>query len=66
MVAIFDRIVWEEDGQGLVEYGLTIFLIAIVLAGALSQVQISLSNIYVRILEIINETSQGTTVSSSN
>jgi Flp pilus assembly pilin Flp len=61
-----DRMVWEEDGQGLVEYSLTIFLIAIVLVSSLSQVQVSLSTIYTRILEAFNETNQGTSVSPTN
>ncbi|MFY0545699.1 Flp family type IVb pilin [Brevibacillus sp. H7] len=69
MVALtefMDRMVWEEDGQGLVEYSLTIFLIAIVLVSSLSQVQVSLSTIYTRILEAFNETNQGTSVSPTN
>ncbi|WP_420998576.1 Flp family type IVb pilin [Brevibacillus sp. H7] len=66
LTEFMDRMVWEEDGQGLVEYSLTIFLIAIVLVSSLSQVQVSLSTIYTRILEAFNETNQGTSVSPTN
>lgn len=52
----FLRNLWsEEEGQGMVEYGLIIALIAVLLIGALSAMQGGLSNIFGKITTELNK-----------
>ncbi len=44
----------EESGQGMVEYGLIIALIAVVLIGALAAMNGGLQNIFQKITDALN------------
>lgn len=46
MRKIFERLFREEEGQGLVEYGLIIALVAVVLIGALAALRGGLAGIF--------------------
>ncbi|MTI83681.1 MAG: Flp family type IVb pilin [Firmicutes bacterium] len=46
MELLFKRLLSEEEGQGMVEYGLIIALVAVVLIGALVGLQGGLSEIF--------------------
>ncbi|MGE5584552.1 MAG: Flp family type IVb pilin [Bacillota bacterium] len=46
MMALLKRLFYEEDGQGMVEYGLIIALVAVVLIGALVALRGGLSKIF--------------------
>ncbi|MGE5592531.1 MAG: Flp family type IVb pilin [Betaproteobacteria bacterium] len=46
MMALLKRLFKEEDGQGMVEYGLIIALVAVVLIGALVALRNGLSGIF--------------------
>ena len=48
MMALLKRLFYEEDGQGMVEYGLIIALVAVVLIGALVLMRDQLSAIFGR------------------
>lgn len=45
------RLFWEEDGQGLVEYGLIILLVALVVIGALSLVGTDIATFFTNFSE---------------
>lgn len=45
----------EESGQGMVEYGLIIALIAVVLIGALSAMNGGLKSIFQKITDALND-----------
>ncbi len=47
-MALLKRLFREEDGQGMVEYGLIIALVAVVLIGALVALRGGLSGIFTR------------------
>jgi pilus assembly protein Flp/PilA len=49
------KLVSDENGQSLVEYGLIIALIAIVLVGVLSLLSGSLSNVFSNITDELND-----------
>ena len=51
MKTTFDWFISEESGQGMVEYGLIIALIAVVLIGALSAMSGGLGEIFGKITE---------------
>lgn len=46
MLNIMKRLVYEEKGQGMAEYGLILALVALVVAGALTVMQGGLSGIF--------------------
>ncbi|MEW5865952.1 MAG: Flp family type IVb pilin [Bacillota bacterium] len=48
MMALLKRLFHEENGQGMVEYGLIIALVAVVLIGALVLLRGGLENIFGR------------------
>ncbi|WP_313342890.1 Flp family type IVb pilin [Sedimentibacter sp.] len=47
----------EESGQGMVEYGLIIALVAVVLIGALVALQGGLDNIFTQASDVLNDPS---------
>jgi pilus assembly protein Flp/PilA len=49
MVQVMKRLWKEESGQGLVEYGLIIGLIAVVVIGALTMMGTSISGLFGRV-----------------
>ena len=55
MKTAFDWFVSEESGQGMVEYGLIIALIAIVLISALSAMSGGLNEIFENIAEALKD-----------
>lgn len=60
MFKAFKRLWTEEEGQGMVEYGLIIALVAVVLIGALVALNGGLSNIFGRITGELNNPTSGT------
>ncbi|MGE5593767.1 MAG: Flp family type IVb pilin [Betaproteobacteria bacterium] len=54
MTALLKRLFYEEDGQGMVEYGLIIALVAVVLIGALVALRGGLSNIFQKATDTLN------------
>ncbi|HZG16316.1 MAG TPA: Flp family type IVb pilin [Candidatus Bathyarchaeia archaeon] len=56
---IMKKLLVEEEGQGMVEYGLIIGLIAIVLIGALTALNGGLTTIFTRITTALNGTNSG-------
>jgi pilus assembly protein Flp/PilA len=49
MLALAKRLWQEEEGQGMVEYGLIIALVAVLLIGALTALSGGLDNIFDRV-----------------
>ena len=49
----------DESGQGMVEYGLIIGLIAVVLIGALTALNGGLSSVFDQVTNTLNETDSG-------
>ncbi len=56
MRKFIDWFVGEESGQGMVEYGLIIALVAVVLIGALVALNGGLGNIFGKITDTLNST----------
>ncbi|MEW6107157.1 MAG: Flp family type IVb pilin [Bacillota bacterium] len=54
MMALLKRLFYEEDGQGMVEYGLIIALVAVVLIGALVALRGGLANIFKKATDTLN------------
>ncbi len=48
----------EEDGQGMVEYGLVIALVSVVLIGALTAMNGSLNEIFAKISDTLSNASK--------
>lgn len=57
---LIKRMVTDEDGQGMVEYGLIIGLIAVVLITALTLMSGGLSGIFNKMSNTLNTTKPGT------
>ena len=53
MLALLKRLFYEEDGQGMVEYGLIIALVAVVLIGALMALRGGLSDIFGKVTDTL-------------
>ena len=51
----------DERGQGMVEYGLIIALVAVVLIGALTALSGGLDSIFTKATDTLNTTASGTT-----
>ena len=62
-MALLKRLFYEEDGQGMVEYGLIIALVAVVLIGALVALRGGLEGIFTRAKDALvdPESATGTT-----
>lgn len=60
MLYFAKRIVTEDDGQGMVEYGLIIGLIAVVLIGSLTALNGSLSGAFEKVANTLTSTEPGT------
>ncbi len=53
MKALFSRLMREEDGQGMAEYGLILALIAVVVIGALTLLGEGLDGVFRRVTDEI-------------
>lgn len=51
---MLQRLVLDEDGQSLVEYGLIIGLISVALVAVLGQVTGGLQNIYIEVSRVLS------------
>jgi pilus assembly protein Flp/PilA len=49
------RLLMDEEGQGMVEYGLIIGLVAVVLIGVLVAMRGGLANLFGRVEEAVND-----------
>lgn len=61
MMALLKRLFHEESGQGMVEYGLIIALIAIAVILVLSQLGTGLGNIFTNVKDELAGATTGTT-----
>jgi pilus assembly protein Flp/PilA len=66
MQELMKRLIHEEEGQGMVEYGLIIGLIALVLIAALTALNGGLSTIFNRMTTTLNGTNSGVSGTPSN
>ena len=57
-MTMIKRLLWEEEGQGLVEYALIIALVSIVLVGALQAVEGGIDGVFARISSILGNLPQ--------
>ena len=53
------RLIQEEDGQSLVEYGLILGLVSVLLVAALSQVRTGLQNVFIQVGAELDKAARG-------
>lgn len=61
MLKLFNRLVKDEEGQGLVEYALILVLIAIVVIAALTFLGNKVNDTFQNVAETLNSVDGGTT-----